>query len=122
MLVSLLAIMPIGFGATAANDDPTPVYTYEVVNAYPHDQEGSFWERSVETSNGMKPMADIMMWPHFANLTGCPSTVVPAGQTREGLPVGFQIMGPYLEDSTCLDIAHKLADVTGGFVAPPGYE
>jgi amidase len=91
------------------------------VPAFPHNQSGTFWERPLETSHGPKSMGDIMKWPHVANLTGCPSTVVPAGRTSGGLPVGLQIMGPYLEDSTCLDIARRLLDVTGEFVAPPGF-
>jgi amidase len=43
------------------------------------------------------------------------------GLTREGLPVGLQIIGPYLEDATSIDLAGKLADVRGGFRTPPGY-
>jgi len=37
------------------------------------------------------------------------------------LPVGLQIMGPYLEDATPIDIARLMADVRDGFEAPPGY-
>jgi hypothetical protein len=33
----------------------------------------------------------------------------------------LQIIGPYLEDATPIDIAGKLADVTGGFTPPKGY-
>jgi amidase len=53
--------------------------------------------------------------------SGCPATVAPVGRTRGGLPVGLQIMGPYLEDATPIDIARLMADVVGGFEAPPGY-
>jgi amidase len=35
------------------------------------------------------------------------------------LPVGIQILGPFLEDATPIDIAARMAHVTGGFVAPP---
>jgi hypothetical protein len=31
-------------------------------------------------------------------------------------------MGPFLEDATPIDIALKMVDVTGGFVAPPGFK
>ena len=34
--VSVLAMAPIRFNATA--DEPTPVYSYKVVNTYPHDR------------------------------------------------------------------------------------
>ena len=42
--------------------------------------------------------------------------------TSSGLPVGIQIVGPYLEDATSIDFASRLADVVGGFVPPPGYQ
>ena len=37
------------------------------------------------------------------------------------LPVGMQIVGPYLEDRTPIDFARHLADVVGGFEAPTDY-
>ena len=49
------------------------------------------------------------------------ATVAPAGRSPAGLPVGVQIVGPYLEDRTTLDFARRLAEVAGGFEAPPGW-
>jgi len=51
-----------------------------------------------------------------------PSTVAPVGATPEGLPVGVQIIGPYLEDLTTIDFASMLADGIGGYNPPPGFE
>jgi amidase len=42
------------------------------------------------------------------------------GRTAAGLPVGIQVVGPYLEDRTALWLAARLAEVTGGYVVPPG--
>ena len=42
----------------------------------------------------------IFMLP--MNLTGQPASVVPAGRTAEGLPVGLQIVGGHLDDPTVL--------------------
>ena len=56
-----------------------------------------------------------------ANLTGCPATVAPAGKTANGLPVGIQILGPYLEDETPIRLASLLARENGGFTPPMGY-
>jgi len=64
---------------------------------------------------------DLLFWISFATLTGLPATTVPVGLTRAGLPVGLQIIGPYLEDATPIDLAGKLADVLGGFRPPQGY-
>jgi amidase len=32
-----------------------------------------------------------------------------------------QIVGPFLEDRTTLDVARRLADAIGGFQRPPGF-
>ncbi len=50
-----------------------------------------------------------------------PATVAPVGRLANGLPVGMQIVGPYLEDRTPIDFARHLADVVGGFEAPTDY-
>jgi hypothetical protein len=31
----------------------------------------------------------------------------------------MQILGPYLEDATSIDIAGRIAELTGGFAPPP---
>jgi amidase len=52
--------------------------------------------------------------------TAChlPATVAPVGRTTDGLPVGVQILGPYLEDHTTIEFARLLGDVIGGFSPP----
>ncbi|WP_127500314.1 hypothetical protein [Actinoplanes solisilvae] len=41
--------------------------------------------------------------------------------TRGGLPVGIQIIGPYLEYRTVTDVARRLADLVGGFQPPRAF-
>jgi amidase len=89
-----------------------------IVPAFPHDHR-EMNARVLATSAGPRPYTDLAMWIAFATLTGCPATVAPVGLTADGLPVGLQIMGPYLEDATPIDVARKMAPVVGGFVAPP---
>ncbi len=48
-----------------------------------------------------------------------PSTVVPVGRTSGGLPVGIQVVGPFLGDRTALAVAGRLEQLTGGFDPPP---
>jgi amidase len=43
------------------------------------------------------------------------------GLTSAGLPVGIQIVAPHLEDRTAIDVAARIADIVGGFQAPPGF-
>ena len=91
------------------------------VPAFPHDGSPSQDNRRLATPAGPREYLDLLYWISFATLTGLPATTAPVGRTAGGLPVGLQIMGPYLEDATPIDIAGKLADVVGGFTPPPGY-
>lgn len=90
------------------------------IPAFPHDHS-DFGNRTFDTSLGTRSYFDILYWIAFATLTGLPATSAPVGPTKDNLPVGIQILGPYLEDATPIDIAAKLAEVHGGFQAPPGY-
>jgi amidase len=66
-------------------------------------------------------MQALLGYMSIAILTGCPATVAPSGKTANGLPVGVQIIGPYLEDGTPIRLAGLLAKENGGFTPPPGY-
>jgi amidase len=44
---------------------------------------------------------------------------MPIGLSPEGLPIGTQIIGPYLEDRTTLKFARLVEREFGGFVPPP---
>jgi len=58
-------------------------------------------------------------WSSMAGLANLPATVVPVGKTKAGLPIGIQIIGPYLEDRTTLHLARHLERELGGFEPPP---
>ncbi len=90
------------------------------VAAFPHDH-APMAQRRLGASAGPRTYTDLMFWPGFASLAGLPSTAAPAGRTPAGLPVGMQIMGPFLEDATPIDFAERAAQILGGFVPPPGY-
>jgi amidase len=90
------------------------------VSAFPHDHSPQRGHR-LTTSHGERRYDDQAKWISFATVTGCPATVAPVGRTKSDLPVGIQIMGPLFEDATPIDIAGRMADVVGGFEAPPGY-
>jgi len=89
--------------------------------AFPHDHSQPFYGRVLQTPEGPRKYEDLMFWISFATLAGLPATVAPIGKTRDGLPVGIQIIGPYLEDATPIDVAAKMAEVVGGFEPPEGY-
>jgi amidase len=77
--------------------------------------------RVLATPRGERPYPDLCFWVSFASLAGLPATTAPVGLTPGGLPVGIQIVGPYLEDATPIDLAGRLGDVIGGFRPPPGF-
>ena len=55
-----------------------------------------------------KPMATYLDWMRSAYLvtvTGCPAISVPAGRTRDGLPVGVQLVATHGADRRLLDVA-----------------
>ena len=55
------------------------------------------------------------------NLTGNPVAVLPVGQTKDGLPIGIQVVGRQWQDMTLLSIAEALTDITGTFQPPLGF-
>jgi amidase len=91
-----------------------------VVPAIPHDHSEPFADRVIRAKSGIRPYTDLFGWVALATLAYLPATVVPVGRTPEGLPVGLQIVGPYLEDRTTLAVGRCVTEVLGGFVAPPG--
>jgi len=53
------------------------------------------------------------------NLTGWPAAVVRCGTSKEGLPVGVQVVARPWEDATALAVAAHLEKVFGGWRPPP---
>jgi amidase len=63
---------------------------------------------------------DWMRSAYFVSVTGCPAVSVPAGFTREGWPVGLQLVGPVGGERRLLEIATAYERATGaGRVRPP---
>lgn len=89
------------------------------VAAFPHDHSEPQTARKLDTPAGKRNYMDLLSWMTFATLAGLPATTAPVGRTASGLPVGLQIVGPYLEDATPIEFAAQIAEVVGGFVQPP---
>jgi amidase len=91
------------------------------VPAIPHDHSEPMFARSVQVNGSARNYMDMLAWISPATLCFNPASVAPIGRTRGGLPVGMQIVGPYLEDRTTIDFARWLGELHGGFTPPPGY-
>jgi len=89
------------------------------VTAIAHDHSEPMAHRTITVGGQPRPYFDLLAWISPATCALLPATAAPVGRAADGMPVGVQIIGPYLEDRTTIDFARKLADVTGGFEAPP---
>jgi amidase len=87
--------------------------------AFPHDHHGTPGDRHVTINGRARNQADTLAWTGLVGVVYLPSTVVPVGRTPAGLPVGVQVVAPYLADRTSLFVASRLAEVAGGYVPPP---
>jgi amidase len=89
--------------------------------AFPHDQNPDVDARTICVNGLPRAYGDQFGWLQAVGVVHLPVVVAPVGATSTGLPVGIQIVAPYLEDRTAIDVAARIADVTGGFQAPPGF-
>ena len=55
------------------------------------------------------------------NASGHPALVMPLDTSKDGLPIGVQLIGPYWSEPELLHIARQLVPLTKGFVAPQGF-
>ena len=52
------------------------------------------------------------------NMAGLPGISVPAGLSREGLPLGLQLIGKPFDEPMLFQVAHAIERVAGSFEAP----
>jgi amidase len=90
-------------------------------SAFPHDHASDMARRTLLVNGVAHPyLGTLLGWPALAGLSSLPGTAAPVGFTREGLPAGIQVVGPYLEDRTAIHVAGLVAEVCGGYVPPKG--
>lgn len=90
--------------------------------AYPHDHSPDQGTRVIMIDNAPHPYSDQLTWPGVATLPGLPATSIPVAISSNGLPIGVQIIGPWLEDRTPLKLAELIEREFGGFVPPKGFD
>jgi amidase len=87
--------------------------------AFPH-QDKEINQRTIDVDGQRIPYGFQAVWSGLASLSGLPATAMPIGLGHDGLPIGVQVIGPYLEDRTTLAFAQLAEQQFGGFRAPPG--
>ncbi|XP_068617677.1 fatty-acid amide hydrolase 2-A-like [Battus philenor] len=67
-----------------------------------------------------EPIFKAMNFSYTAiiNCLGLPSTTVPLGLSREGLPIGVQVIANHNNDRLCLAMAEELDAAFGGWIEP----
>jgi aspartyl-tRNA(Asn)/glutamyl-tRNA(Gln) amidotransferase subunit A len=79
------------------------------VPAFPVSRIGP--EQILTSADGLIPFSDWVPFTYPWNMTGQPAATVPCGFTREGLPVGLQIIGRRFADATVLRAAAAFEEV-----------
>jgi amidase len=87
--------------------------------AFPHDHSPEQAARRIVVDGQAFPYMDQLVWPGVATCPGLPATSIPVGVSPEGLPIGVQLVGPWLEDRTPLRLAELIEQEYGGFSPPP---
>ena len=84
-----------------------------------HSTLGSNFAHSVLEECNDRPYVDLLMWNSMIGSAYLPVTVVPIGRTTDGLPIGVQVVAPYLNDRTALAFARRIIEIVGGYEPPP---
>jgi amidase len=87
--------------------------------AFVHNQTEPLLERRIDVDGASTTIGAARGWITYAGIAGLPATVVRVGTSGTGLPIGVQIIGPYLGDRTCLAIARRLEQILGVVEPPP---
>jgi amidase len=87
--------------------------------AFPHQQEGTWATRDFIVNDETVPYYSLEAWPAIIGSAYLPSTSAPVGHTRGGLPVGVQVVSPFLRDHRSIAVAGFITDLVGGYAVPP---
>ena len=87
--------------------------------AFPHNQEGDFMTRTIDVNGEARSYLENTTWTGLIGVVGLPSAVPPLPRTRDGLPVGVQVVTPYLHDRSAIRLAELIAEASGGGYEPP---
>jgi len=93
------------------------------VTTFPHDHMEDRLRRTLQINGIECPYVDASTaWAGLTGVVYLPSTTAPVGLAEDGLPVGVQIVAPFLEDRTSIRFAELAEEVLGGFEAPPRFD
>lgn len=88
--------------------------------AFPHDTDRPLGDRLLDVDGVAVQSVVATAWCGAIGSVLLPVVALPTGPTPAGLPVGIQVIGPFLSDLRLLQIASPLDAAAGpGFTPPP---
>jgi amidase len=73
--------------------------------AYPHVEAQDMAAATLLIDGAATPYGAQIAWPAVATFANLPATSAPIGRTPQGLPIGMQVIGPFLHDRTTIAVA-----------------
>lgn len=89
------------------------------VAAIPHDHAPDIHARRLIVNGEERPYLDFLLWAAPATGADLPALCAPVTQSRDGLPLGVQIIAPFGEDRTAIAVGAMLEEAGGRFIPPP---
>lgn len=83
--------------------------------AFPHTDEADWRKRPLEIDGQPGNFGAQLGWAGIATVANLPSTAIPLGLNKDGLPIGIQAIGPFMEDKTTI----AFAGMVGHEIEPP---
>ena len=102
--------------AEACTDYDVILMPVTPVTALPH-QAAATDDREIVVNGVPQPWRVISAWLWVVGLLHLPAAAAPVGLSRDGLPVGIQVVGRYGGDRTVIEAARRI----GRYVPPPGF-
>jgi amidase len=73
--------------------------------AFPHTDEADWRKRPLVLDGEPSNFGQQLAWAGIATVANLPSTAIPLGVNKDGLPLACQAIGPFLEDLTTIAFA-----------------
>ena len=81
--------------------------------AYPHFDAPDMASSTLAIDGEATPYGAQLAWPGVATFANLPATSTPIGRAPDGLPIGAQVIGPFLQDRTTIAVAGWLNALQG---------
>ena len=78
-------------------------------------------DRTLQVNDEEQPYTRILRWAGLTLNAYLPVTAVPVGSTEGGLPIGLQVVAPFLGDKTALAVARLIEQSQAQFKGPDQY-